>query len=114
MADLLVPSVIPQLDVARLQRLTSYSSCRIRGRHGNEFDGRISGVCAHKVSGVLTLSWRSVLSQIRAIHCVLHTLTFRAHGVNQELAICDLDTPARLLEKCPIPAFRLQAPRSNE
>jgi hypothetical protein len=84
------------------------------GRARYEFESCGSGLCAHKVPSVLDRSCRIVRFQVGAIHGVFHSLTPRPHGADWDLAIGDSDRPASLLEKSPVPASRLQTPRSHE
>jgi len=80
----------------------------------HQLNGRGSRGCAHKIPSVLDRSRRVALFQVGAIDRVLDALTSRAHGADRDLAMDYLDTSARLLQKRPVPASRLQAPQSHE
>src|SRR6185295_18420831 len=79
-----------------------------------EFESRSSGLSAPQVPGVLDRPRSVVFTQVGAINRVPHTVAPRSHGTDRNLTIRDLDSTARFLEKSPVPAVRLDAPRSHE
>lgn len=81
------------------------SACR---RH--QFRSRGSRFRASQVLGILQRPGRVVLLKVSAIDGVPNLFVPDALCPDRDFVIASLDRAARLLNKCPIPAFRLHAP----
>src|SRR6266568_1976892 len=80
----------------------------------HQLDSCPPGLRSPQVSSVLEGTRSVVFFEISAGHSVVHPLASRAQGADGNFIAYNFDSTAGLLEKCPVPASRPQAPGAHE